>query len=259
MMKKSLIMVCIVALATIHTAFGQRNEFFSSAARQAVAVDNDHLYVIENSSIVKYTKDGDSISMWRETEGIIQHLNSGIVIDGQLYCAHSNYPNLPMTSSIEIFDTNTMQHCGSISFGINVGSCTWIVTDQQNWFVFFAHYNNRAQLQGCDVSYSQLVKFDKNFTRLESWVLPQVLIDEVAPYSLSGAIYLSGKFYTTGHDAQKLYILELPTRGSELKWVGEIDVPFAGQGIAFDPQYPNVLYGINKSERKVIRHSLTRQ
>jgi ribose 5-phosphate isomerase B len=41
--------------------------------------------------------------------------NAGTVRDGSLYCAHSNFPRVPMASSVEIFDTGTMKHVGTHS------------------------------------------------------------------------------------------------------------------------------------------------
>lgn len=95
-------------------------------AKQAVAVDKDYFYVINNSSITKHNKEnGKLIASWDGTqEGILTHLNSGIVIGGKLYCAHSNYPQEPMASSIEVFDTQTLEHIENHSFGIMTGSAT---------------------------------------------------------------------------------------------------------------------------------------
>jgi hypothetical protein len=39
------------------------------------------------------------------------------IIDGEIYCSHSNYRYFPMTSSIEVRDPETMQHIDSHSNG----------------------------------------------------------------------------------------------------------------------------------------------
>ena len=102
--------------------------FYCSDATQGVAVDNHHFYAIGNQSITKYTRQGDSLATWKETDSsLIHHFDGGIIIDGLLYCSHSNYPEVPMASSIEIFDPETMRHHQTISFGIDNGSCTWIL------------------------------------------------------------------------------------------------------------------------------------
>ncbi len=75
------------------------------SSKQAVAVDSSYFYVINNSSITKHQKkDGKQESAWDDKDSLIQHLNSGIIIDGKLYTVNSNYPDAPMASSIEIFD-----------------------------------------------------------------------------------------------------------------------------------------------------------
>src|SRR5688500_11967166 len=81
-------------------------------ARQGPAVDQSHLYVIDNRTIGKCSKEtGVIVSKWEgDPEGPIQHLNAGMVRDGRLYAASSNYPALPMISSIEVWDVETMRH-----------------------------------------------------------------------------------------------------------------------------------------------------
>src|SRR6185503_18479227 len=76
-------------------------------ANQAVAVDADCLYAIGNHVIGKYDKKtGKRLAGWECENGKpLIHLDSGIVREGVLYCAHSNFPGLPMVSSIEMWDT----------------------------------------------------------------------------------------------------------------------------------------------------------
>ena len=102
--------------------------FDAPEARQAVATDRDHFYVVGNSRIGKYDRQsGRRVAVWQEEpDGPVQHLNSGVVFDGRLYCANSNYPQIPMIGSVEIFDTATLRHVDSFSFGITGGSLTWI-------------------------------------------------------------------------------------------------------------------------------------
>ena len=97
-------------------------------ARQAVAVDASSFYAITNREIGRYDrKTGARVAHWRgEDDGPFIHLNSGVVIDGRLYCAHSNYPGVPMVSSIEVFDGATLRHVESVPLGIGHGSATWI-------------------------------------------------------------------------------------------------------------------------------------
>ena len=221
-------------------------------ATQAAVVGGGYLYAVSNRCIVKYTLEGDSLAEWRETDAeAIIHMNSGFVEDGRLYCVNSNYPRIPMTSSIEIFDAQTLEHLSSVSLGIRYGSCTWMVRKGDSWYAFFAHYENYARQPGCDVSWSQLVRFDDEWREQEAWVLPAELIKRLRPCSLSGGILVDGRFYCTGHDAAECYVLELPERGSTLKWTATYPVPFPGQAISMDEQ--GNLWGIDRAGGFIIK------
>ncbi len=163
-----------------------------TTATQAVAVDKKHYYSIGNHTIVKHTKrDGTKVAEWEGGEkGTIKHLNSGVVVKNKLYCANSNYRDYPMASSIEIFDAKTLMPLNSQSFGIYEGSCTWLAWQGSHWWVMFVHYDNYAPGSGTDVSWSSLVKFDKKWRRVESWILPKELLPKIKPYSISGEYLL---------------------------------------------------------------------
>ena len=97
-------------------------------ANQAVAADKNHLYAIDNHAIGKYDKrTGQRVARWECERGKpLIHLDSGVVYDGVLWCTHSNFPRVPMTSSIETWETATLEHSSSYSFGIRGGSATWM-------------------------------------------------------------------------------------------------------------------------------------
>ena len=229
--------------------------FHAENAVQGVAVDGKYFYAIQNTRISKYTIHGDSITTWTEPGSqSIFHLNSGVVIGHKMYCAHSNYPRVPMASSIEIFDTRTMQHLETVSLGIDVGSCTWVVPGKKCWYVFFAHYDKKADELDKDASWAQLVQYDRKWRRLRAWILPPALVKEVRPNSLSGGIYMNDTFYCTGHDAGKCYLLRIPSIGMMLEWNSTIEVPFEGQGLAVDPK--GNLWGIERRNKTVIKSIL---
>jgi hypothetical protein len=110
----------------------ETRRFPAPEARQGVAADDKYLYVISNHALGKYRKDtGERVNGWECPKGEpLTHLNAGIVRKGRLYCAHSNFPGVPMLSSVEIWDTATMKHVGNHSFGRTDGSLTWI--DRRN-------------------------------------------------------------------------------------------------------------------------------
>lgn len=76
-------------------------EFAVAEANQGVGVDDKYFYAIDNQTIAKYDKKtGKQIQKWQgDKAGPILHLDSAMLMDGKIYCAHSNYPEWPMTSS----------------------------------------------------------------------------------------------------------------------------------------------------------------
>ena len=236
--------------------------FSAPEADQAVAVDQEHFYAIDNAEIGKYEKTtGKRVGGWKGEEGgPIIHLNSGIVIDGKLTCAHSNYPGIPMVGSIEIWDTETMEHVDSHSFGINAGSTTWIDYQDGHWYVAFVHYAKFATQMGTDPRWSTLIKFDPEWRPLESWVYPSEVLKRFNPHSNSGGAFgPDGLIYATGHDRPEIYVLKFPQAGSVLEYVETIDVNCEGQGIAWDPSEPWVLYVMRRSDSTIIPTRIKRE
>lgn len=226
--------------------------FAAPEAVQAVAVDANHIYAIANSIIGKYDRHTKAlVDRWKSTPEIpLTHLNSGIVIDGRLYCAHSNYPATPETSSIEIWDTGTFQHIASHSFGIYEGSLTWIDKRDGEWWAAFAHYTRPDQPK--DNRWTTLVKFDSKWRRLNAWTFPKHLLERFQTNSCSGGCWgPDGLLHVTGHDLGEVYRLALPASGSELSYIDTIRIPITGQGIAWD--LPNRrLFGISRPDRQIL-------
>ncbi len=235
-------------------------QFTVKEAKQAVAVDKDHFYVINNSTITKHRKQtGEQTGMWDGTADSIKHMNSGIIINGKLYCANSNYPQSPMASSIEIFDPVTMKHTGNHSFGIGYGSVTWIDEHDGYWWVAFAHYTGRGGSEGKDNRWSCLVKFSKSWQMVESWMFPANIIEKFGTRSNSGGVWgKDGQLYITGHDDPELYVLRLPEIGFTLKYIKTIQVPVYGQGIALDTTVKDkkIFYGLSRNDNTIIRFEL---
>jgi len=233
-----------------NTLYGQIFQTGAPNATQAVAVDSHHIYTISNSKIVKRDKlTGDSITEW---QGPLQHLNSGIVLEEKLYCANSNYPMVPMTSSLEIFDTRTMEHLGTHSFGVYVGSFTWIDRRNEDWYLMFVHYENKAQDLGRGAAYTTLVQMDSLFRRKGGWTLPPAFTDHLKPMSVSGGTFISDDtLILSPHHFPELYKFRIPKMGYHLEWIETIPSPFQGQGIAIDPSNTDLLFGIHRKDRMV--------
>jgi hypothetical protein len=224
---------------------------------QGVAVDENYFYAIGNFKITKHKKtDGTFISAWDgEKDSIIRHLNSGVVISNSLYCANSNFPGNPMASSIEVYDTRTMKHIGSHSFGIFAGSATWIDRHNGFWWVVFANYNGKHSSEGRDNHWTTLVKFNDSWIPLGSWIFPETVLQAFAPNSNSGGNWGSdGLLYLTGHDKKELYIMKLPHSGYTLELIALIPVINPGQAIAMDRSVKDkgIFYAVDRQDNSVI-------
>lgn len=238
--------------------------FDSADAYQGVAVDADHFFAITNTRITQHDKTtGAPLLQWDggpdDGSGRLIHLDSGMVKDGLLYAAHSNYPNLPMTSSIEIWRADTMQHVRSHSFGVLLGSLTWLDYHAGYWWATFANYD-RVQ-PGANAPYgttraTTLVKLDDQFKVLQGWLFPPSLHARFTPMSNSGGTWGDdGYLYITGHDHPEVYVVQVPEQGSEVEWLATVNVPWIeGQGIAWDRSVSGrEMWGILRRERQVFR------
>ena len=230
-------------------------QFPAEEAIQAAAADESHVYAIVNSAIGKYDKKtGERVAQWsRDRQGPIRHLNSGIVLDGTLYCANSNFPETPMASSIELFDPKDLRHKASHSFGIDTGSATWIDRRDGAWYVMFAHYDERGGMPGQDHTHTQLIRYDDSWRRTGGWVFPPDILARFAPQSCSGGGFgADGLIYATAHHNTELYVLRFPAMGPVLETVAVVPNCTEGQGVAWDPQDQRVLWGISRQRRELM-------
>jgi len=249
-----------LASALAGSVEAQRLDSLSSydapAARQAVAVSDQYLFAIDNITIEQYDKTtGQKLKTWKDDSGALKHLNSGLIWDNKLYCAHSNFPETPMASSIEVFDPETLEPIESHSLAIDIGSATWIDRFEGHWYIAFAHYSaGSGQEPGKDNRWTQLVKFTDDWQRVGGWIFPKALFERFGTMSNSGGFITDGgDIIITGHDHKELYLLKFPEMGYALQWLDTWPAPFEGQGIAVDPEDPAVIYGISRSQKKIIK------
>lgn len=226
-------------------------------AGQAVAVGPHAFYAIGNQVIAKYDREsGRQLATWQASEACpLIHLNSGVLHNSRLYCAHSNFPGYPNVSSVEIFDASTLQHVASHSFGIFEGSLTVVDWHDDAWWCVFAHYSQKvnSDSRAKPHHYTSLVKFDAGWRRTAGWVFPPEVLDRFAPHSCSGGGWgPDGAFWCTGHDRGECYRLALPQAGSVLRLIDTVQVPITGQGIAWDPNSQNSMFGIDRPARQVV-------
>ncbi|MDB6005137.1 MAG: hypothetical protein JWR15_2124, partial [Prosthecobacter sp.] len=234
----------------------EMRRFKAEEAHQGVAVDDAHFYAITNAAIGKYRKDnGERVGGWKEAkQGHIKHLNAGVVLDGKLYCAHSNFPEVPMKSSVEIWDPQTMQHLESIDVSTAGGSLTWVDRREGMWYACFAQYAKTG-----DPAKTRIVMFDAQWKMLGELGFPAEAVAKFGKNSSSGGSFgPDGNLFITGHDAQELYRLDLPAKGDVLLWQGEMPISAHGQAFAWDCAEPGVFYSIDRKTSEVIVSRITR-
>ena len=251
-----LLILTTASTAAVRSTLQQIGEFTVPEANQGVGVDDKYFYAIDNQTIAKYDKKtGTLVKKWQgEKNGPIIHLDSAVLLDGKIYCAHSNYSVWPMTSSVEIWDAETMEHIGNHSFGINWGSLTWVDFYNGYWWMGFANYDRPygpgKTPYGHKVA-TQMIKFSADFKVVESWVLPKAILDRFEDMSNSGGSWgPDGYLYLSGHDPAEIYRMRLPKAGSILELVDIIPMNIRGQGIAWDRTDRGVIYGIIRATAK---------
>lgn len=229
--------------------------FPAREAGQGAAVDSEYFYAIVNTAIGKYRRsDGERVGGWSGPRGgLIGHLNSCFAEEGRLYCANSNHPEVPMASSVEVFDTGTMTHVDSRSLGLmDEGSLVWFDHLGEDWIVGFAHYNDETGEPYKTNAYAGVHTFDARWRRTGGWRLPNHLVEVMAPQAASGgAIGPDGLLYVFGHTLPELYVLAKPAMGPTLLHVATIELDAEGQAFAFDPEDPRVIWAISRPNREV--------
>jgi hypothetical protein len=232
------------------------SRFPAAEAGQGAAADRDHFYAIVNTTIGKYHKQsGAPVARFAAPrDGYIRHLNSCLEENGALLCANSNFPEVPMASSIEVFDTETMRHERSFSMGIlDEGSLTWFDHLADGWIAGFAHYSTGGGVPFKDQSFSTIVRFDADWRRLGGWMMPDSVISRMDPMAASGgALGSDGLLYLTGHDRPEMYVLGAPTMGPKLVHIATIEIDLEGQAFSWDrTATERIVYGISRPEREV--------
>ena len=223
-------------------------------ARQGVAVDARHVYAIANSQIGKYDRrTGKRIAQWRGDPAQFIQLNSCTIPARALVCAASTYPGVPMASSVEWFDLDSLKHVRSRSLGPGRGSLTWLEWHDGSWWACFANYDNKGADAGRDHRATTLVRFDRDFVEQGAWLFPKSVLERFAPYSSSGGAWgKDGLLYVTGHDRPEMYVLRLPEAGSRLEHVATIPIPTPGQAVQWDRSDPTLLWSLDRGRKELV-------
>ena len=234
----------LVPMAAAHAgeAYVETGNLPSPYATQAAAANERFVYAVASKEIAKYDRaSGEKLAI---SEGEASHLNSAVIMDGKVYCAHSNFPKLPEIGDIRVLDPETMKLTVFHHFENPPGSLTWAVRKDGNWWCHFAHY-------GTGNAKSVLVRFDAEWKETGRWGYPLDFVKEWGKSSLSGGIWKRDRLLVCGHDKQEIYQLSVPEKGGMVEWKGTVPSPFPGQGLAEDLKTGG-LVGIHRKNRQVV-------
>ncbi|MBU2586596.1 MAG: hypothetical protein KJ872_00605 [Alphaproteobacteria bacterium] len=228
------------------------NTWPAADADQGAAADEGHFYAIDNAVIAKHDRlTGALIRRWSgEAAGQVRHINSCFHEGGRLYCANSNYPQVPMGSSAEIFDAQTLAPLSSHSFGVmDEGSLTWFDRVKGGWIAGFTHYSKPGGLPYKDNRYSGVVAFDAQWRRMGGWLYPAAILEAMAPHGASGgSIGPDGYLYVSGHDLPEVYVLAKPAMGPMLVHIATIAVEAKGQAFTWGENDKRHIFAVDRDE-----------
>ena len=190
----------------------------------------------------------DSLGADYDVDDLLPAIRSGLSVDGKLYAAHSNYPEWPMRSSLEVFDAETLEHIGTHDFGVRWGSLTWVDWHEGHWWMTFANYDQKIGPGQTPYGHKEntvVIQLTEAFEPVQSWSLPKEVLDRFEDMSNSGGSWgPDGFLYLSGHDPAEIYKMTVPGTGSVPQLVEIIPLNIRGQGIAWDRSQPGMIYGI---------------
>ena len=226
------------------TGYKQQGFIPSIYAVQAAAADELYAYAISNSKVAQYDRKTGELK--KLSTGDAEHLNSGWIWQGKIYCAHSNFPKLPEKSDLRVYDPDTGKLTIHHRFTESLGSLTWAIRDPENkfWWCCFAFYQK-------DNAKTYLAKMDDEFKELQRWSFPEKVVGDWDNASASCGIWDGNTLLVTHHHFKVLYRLKVPEKGDTLEFVEALSCPFPGQGIAYDPVTKG-LVGIHRPEKKIL-------
>ena len=252
----------------------------SSDARQAVAVDAQHVFAISDRHISKIDRaSGKTVLQWSATgaDSPVRHLNSAVVLDDQIYAAHSNWPVIPAQNSIEVWNAATLVPVESIRISGVLTWITWVDWYKGYWWAVLAHYDpavTRPPQSSIGSTNSvpsehahdkpndppdqrtRLLRMNEQFRVLDTWYFPDALLQEFDSMSNSGGSWgPDEKLWLTGHSQPRAYLVRLPDTGNTLEWTSTVVLPdIEGQGIAWDrSSEAPVLFGVRRSRRELVK------
>ncbi len=241
-MRWAFVFLGLVGFANAEESYVAKGFLASPSATQAAAADGKFVYAVAGKSIAKLDRaTGNEVA---RSTGEASHLNSAVFIEGEIFCAHSNFPKKPEEGDVRCLDPETMKLEVFHRFENPPGSVTWVLKHEGNWWCHFAHYALEKQK-------SVLVKYDADWKEIARWNYPAELVKDWGMSSLSGGIWLDDVLLATGHDKKVIYRLKVPKEGGTIEWIGTVKSPFPGQGIALDLMTGG-LVGIDRKKKSVV-------
>lgn len=227
---------------------------YDAHASQGVAVDARHIYAVSNSRIDKLDKaTGAKVGGWAGDAARYPHVNSCTVIAAELVCASSNYPGVPMVSTVEVFDPVSMTPKRSIPLPGAPGSVTWVDRHAGLWWAGFANYDGKGGQPGRDHTATAVVAYDNAWRPTARWSFPPEVLARLAPHSTSGGGWgPDGLLHVTGHDRPEAYALRASKGGGVLIHVRTTPIGVEGQAVAWDRSAPGTLYGVSRRTGEVV-------
>jgi hypothetical protein len=215
----------------------------SEHATQAAAADEKYLYAVSNTTVARYDRTTGKLQ-GSGTTSDTKHLNSAFVHEGNVYCAHSNYPRKPEESDIRVYDPQTDKLSTFYTFKDCPGSIVWCIHDGKQWWCCFAHY-------GADNAKTILIRYADGWKETARWTFPKKVIADWEAMSASGGIFDGNSLLVSHHHFNVLYRLKIPKEAGELEYVEALECPFPGQGIARDPKTGGLI-GIDRNKRSMV-------
>ncbi|WP_422635565.1 YncE family protein [Sphingobium sp.] len=233
----------------------------AAEAHQGVASDGTHVYAIDNDRIGKYIiATGKRIAEWKGERALFPHMNSCTVAGRELVCAASNYPQVPQTSAVEIFDTHTLRHLRTVSLGFGPGSLTALDRHDGKCWAVYANYAGKGGEPNRDHRYTLLARLDDAFRQEAAWTFPTEILARFAPFSCSGLSWSrDGRLYVAGHDRPEIYELRLPEGGSRLELQRTIGTATPGQAIDWDPVQAGRLWSIDRAQSTMVASAIAEE
>lgn len=223
-------------------------------AHQGVAAGPDSVYAVDNSRIARYDlSTGRRVAIWNGDPARFKHVNSCTVLGQRLVCAASNYPDVPMTSTVLQLDAKTLELLEVRELRPGYGSLTWLDWHRGTWWACFAHYDGKGGEPGRGHRDTVLVRYRADFSASATFRFPNTVLARFAPRSSSGGAWSSdGLLYITGHDLPELYVLRLSSDRKALEHVTTIVTPTGGQAVAWDKATPRLLWSIDRSTAEMV-------